>query len=263
MRSIVVSALALALVFSAIGAAAAPATLGEAIRDRVTPQFATAAGQIAQGRPVDTATLDAALQRVLADWPDAPEGWEVFAAYLRFAQHGEPARTEREVLALFVDSPNRSVREFARNRLDLDTWRETPLELQFTALDGRAVDLAALRGQVVLIDFWATWCQPCLAELPNVRRVYADFHDRGFEIVGVSLDEERNREKFTRLVAERDVPWPQRFAGQGWNDAVARRFAVAAIPATFLLDRRGCLVATDLSGERLRAAVAEQLADAP
>lgn len=85
------------------------------------------------------------------------------------------------------------------------TLRERPLEMTFVALDGRRVDLAALRGRVMPLDFWATWCKPCMKQLPTLKHLYATYHDRGFEIVGVSLDREQDRAKLLECVKRNEI----------------------------------------------------------
>src|SRR5271170_1796997 len=89
-----------------------------------------------------------------------------------------------------------------------------PVDLNYTATDGSPVNLAALRGKVVLVDFWATWCPPCRGEVPNVVAAYQKYHDKGFDVVGVSLDQNRNDlDQFTQA---NGMVWPQYFDGQGW-----------------------------------------------
>jgi peroxiredoxin len=136
----------------------------------------------------------------------------------------------------------------------------------FPALAGRAVDGADFalhdwKGKVVLVDYWATWCGPCMHELPNVQAIYKDYHARGFEIVGVSLDE--NAQVLKRTLAEQGIPWPQLCDGGGWEGALAKRCAVRAIPAAFLIGADGVLIATDLRGGELGAAVAKALGERP
>ncbi|HZY86294.1 MAG TPA: TlpA disulfide reductase family protein, partial [Gemmataceae bacterium] len=103
--------------------------------------------------------------------------------------------------------------------------KSKPLDIKYTSVDGRAVDLSKLRGKVVLVDFWATWCGPCVAELPNVRAVYDRYHAQGFEVVGISLD--HSRDKLAEYVKEKQVPWPQVFFDEegkrGWANPLARR----------------------------------------
>ncbi len=135
------------------------------------------------------------------------------------------------------DNPH--LAEFARQRLEFLKVQQSPLDLKFTALNGDKVDLAKLRGKVVLIDFWATWCGPCLMDMPHVLKAYNDYRDQGFEIIGVSLDDDK-----TRLLAylkEHGVSWPQHFDGKGFETPLIRRFGINGIPTQWLLDKKGLL----------------------
>jgi peroxiredoxin len=130
----------------------------------------------------------------------------------------------------------------------------------FTEKDvaGKPLSLANYKGKVVLIDFWATWCGPCVAELPNVLETYKKHHPGGFEIVGISLDEDQTKlETFTR---QKSMTWQQFFDGQGWKNKLAQKYGVNSIPATYLLDGDGKIIAKDLRGEALEKAVAQALA---
>ncbi len=115
-----------------------------------------------------------------------------------------------------------------------------PVAIKFTAVDGRKVDLSKMKGKVVLIDFWATWCGPCVAEIPNVKKTYAKLHKKGFEIVGISLDSKED--KLTEFVAEKGMSWPQHFDGKGWSNTIAKEFGIRSIPAMWLIDTNGNLV---------------------
>lgn len=130
-----------------------------------------------------------------------------------------------------------------------------------TATDGSVIDLAAYKGKVVLVDFWATWCGPCVDELPHVLAAYRKHHDEGFEIIGISLD--KDADKLAAFTKENQMPWPQYFDGQGWKNKLAQAYGIRSIPATFLLDREGKIVAKGLRGDALSAKVAELLATAP
>ena len=136
--------------------------------------------------------------------------------------------------------------------------KSKPLELKFTAVDGREVDLAKMQGKVVLIDFWATWCGPCVAELPNVLKAYKELHPKGFEIVGISLDSDK--EKLESFVKERGMEWPQFFDGQGWKNEIASRYGINSIPAMWLVNKKGMVVDTAARGG-LEEKVAKLLAE--
>jgi thiol-disulfide isomerase/thioredoxin len=130
-------------------------------------------------------------------------------------------------------------------------------EFEGQDLEGKPLSVASRKGKVVLIDFWATWCGPCVAELPNVLAAYKKYHDKGFEIIGISLD--KDHDKLTSFIKEKDVTWPQYFDGQGWQNKVSTKYGINSIPATFLLDKDGKIIASDLRGEALDAALGKAL----
>ncbi|HSH17404.1 MAG TPA: TlpA disulfide reductase family protein [Verrucomicrobiae bacterium] len=115
-------------------------------------------------------------------------------------------------------------------------WVGKPVEFQFTALDGRPVDSKQLHGKVVLLDFWATWCGPCMAELPKLKAVYERLHAQGFEIVGVSGD--TDRAALQNVIQRHKLPWPQLFEGRS-KSSLAAKFGIRHYPSMWLLDRQG------------------------
>lgn len=127
-------------------------------------------------------------------------------------------------------------------------------------IEGKPLSIANYKGKVVLVDFWATWCGPCVAELPNVLKAYEKYHDKGFDIVGISLD--RDESALRKFIEEHKMPWAQYFDGKGWDSDLAGRYGVNAIPMTFLLDREGKIIGKDLRGPALEEAVAGALAQA-
>ncbi|MEM6280121.1 MAG: TlpA disulfide reductase family protein [Verrucomicrobiota bacterium] len=132
------------------------------------------------------------------------------------------------------------------------------MDFAFTGLNEEDVDLSAMRDKVILVDFWATWCAPCLAALPHLLETYEAFQGDGFEVIGISLDE--NREELARFVEENSIPWPQYFDALGGDNELAQRFGIRKIPATFLVGKGGKIVAADLDGEELTAAIKKELA---
>ena len=117
-------------------------------------------------------------------------------------------------------------------------------EIELKDKNGKKVALSSLRGKVVLIDFWATWCGPCKAEIPNLRRIYEEYHEKGFEIYSVSLD--RNKDQWINGSGE--LKWVSVLDEGG---AVATQFSIASIPSMFLLDKSGKIVAKNLRGAQL------------
>ena len=126
----------------------------------------------------------------------------------------------------------------------------------FTVLtsEGDTVSLHALEGKVKLLDFWASWCAPCRAEMPNVRKVYKKYSEAGLAILGVSIDQKA--EDWLRALDEEKLPWPNAIDQQG---VIANRYLVRAIPHTVLLDGNNVIVAKNLRGKELEAKIAELL----
>jgi thiol-disulfide isomerase/thioredoxin len=140
--------------------------------------------------------------------------------------------------------------------------------LEFTSLSGEQINLANLKGKVVLIDFWATWCGPCRRVMPDLVETYKEYHGQGFEIIGISLDKDRTQ--LEKYMQDMGITWQQYYDGLGWNNKISKRFGVRGIPHIVLLDKNGAVhFNTDydnkkppLHGLELRNVVAE-LCSAP
>ncbi|MBP8824060.1 MAG: redoxin domain-containing protein [Flavobacteriales bacterium] len=123
--------------------------------------------------------------------------------------------------------------------------------------EGKPLALSSLRGKVVLIDFWASWCRPCRMENPNVVKMYNKYHSRGFEILGVSLD--KTKEAWTGAIQQDGLKWNHVSDLAFWNNAVAQQYGVSAIPYTVLIGRDGKVLAKNLRGAALETKLAEVL----
>jgi thiol-disulfide isomerase/thioredoxin len=210
------------------------------------------------GGAIDLAPLRARIDALIAR---SPEGTPVLVGetlYHALLSAEQPAAVEAYLLHT-VASPNAAVVEFAQGELNKIASTRQPLELTFTAMDGREIDLADFRGQVVLIDFWATWCVPCIKELPKLKAVYAKYRDHGLVVIGVSFDKANAEAKLRAFIEENDLDWIHHYDGRGWQNEIGQRFAIRAVPTVFLLNREGVVVDTNARGDRLDGLVREQL----
>ncbi len=127
--------------------------------------------------------------------------------------------------------------------------------LELTLLDGMPFTLASQAGKVVLIDFWATWCSPCRAEMPNLKKIYAENRDKGLEIIGISLD--NSEDKLKDYIENESLTWKFAYSGKAWEDPDAQRYGVNSIPSIWIVDKKGILRDFDVRGEALQNLVAE------
>jgi thiol-disulfide isomerase/thioredoxin len=154
-------------------------------------------------------------------------------------------------------SSDRNLAEGAAAQLTKVQMIGRPLDLQFETIDGSPVDLAVLRGKVVLVDFWASWCPDCIRETPMIRSVYQKYKDKGFAVIGISLD--KDRQAMSNYIEKKLIPWPQYFDGKGWANDLATRFGIRAIPELWLINQRGEVVTTDVSADQLEAKLSQMM----
>jgi len=151
------------------------------------------------------------------------------------------------ILAELAKHENPEVAREAAALLRFKNILREPLPLKFTALDGAEFDLEALRGKVVLVFFWATGSAPSVAEIPAILAVQEKYRDRGFEVVGISLD--NNKDRLAAFVKEKNLAWPLHCDGKGTRNAVASSYALRTIPAMWLVNKKGFVAFTDARGE--------------
>jgi len=125
-----------------------------------------------------------------------------------------------------------------------------------TSSAGEELSLEKLKGKVVLLDFWASWCGPCRAEMPQVKRIWKKYSGDQFVIIGINLD--KTRQAFEAYLKEEEITWPQYFEGGGWNN-VTRLYNVQGIPHTVLIDQEGIIRAVGLRGGGLANKIEELL----
>ncbi len=176
------------------------------------------------------------LKQLQLDFPNTASAKRVDAV-LDSIKQGEAAQKVQAALAVGTAFPDFDVKD----------------------LDGKPLSVAGYKGKVVMLDFWATWCGPCVGEVPNVAAVYAKYHDKGFEIIGVSLDQVGAKDKLISFTKEHNMPWRQYYDGKFWTNDLAVKYGVQSIPATYLLDGSGKIIGKDVRGEALEPAVRKAL----
>jgi peroxiredoxin len=204
------------------------------------------------------AELEAGAREMLHTFPNSPGVYQFLMTVAARTQ--DPSKAERLAQEIVSAPAYPDTKESATILLHWLSRLHRPLELRFTTIDGRNVDLNTLRGKVVLVQFWASWCAYCTDELPLIRAAYDQYHERGFEIVGISYD--TTREELTRFLSERQIPWPQYNDGLGRAGPIAKQLEVFEIPTLWLVDKKGLLREIDVR-EGLADKVEKLLAEQP
>jgi len=134
-----------------------------------------------------------------------------------------------------------------------------PAPLDTVDLHGETISLSQYAGRVVLLDYWAIWCQPCCDEMVGMKALYEQLHDRGLEIIGVSLDKKQEQQRMEQFLVEQQIPWRQLCDGQGFDSPLATAYKIGAVPFTLLIGRDGKIAAVNKHGEDLEEAVRQAL----
>jgi thiol-disulfide isomerase/thioredoxin len=161
------------------------------------------------------------------------------------------------ILQDLAKAPDQDLANAAEQRLLKAAMIGKPVDIRFIATDGLTVDTQTLRGKVVLVDFWASWCPDCIREMSTVRQAYQKYKDKGLSVIGISLD--KDEQALSNFVAKKLIPWPQYFDGKGWETALATRYGVRAIPEMWLINQEGAVVSTETSIGQLDEKIGELL----
>lgn len=174
---------------------------------------------------------------LLKRFPENPQSWQFLVTVAD--QSADPKHARRVAGEILAGNAGDDLKLSARRILKRLDRLGKPVTARFTAMDGSVVDFKKLRGRVVLLHFWDTWCGYCVEELPNLKAVYGKRHGDGFEIVSVSFDQEKS--SLDEFLAKDPLPWPQYFAGKNWDATFSKQFDVPALPTLWLVDKKGRL----------------------
>ena len=182
--------------------------------------------------------MEAGLRDVIKEYPNRPEPWQQLLSAAEYAPRKED---QLRILGDIVKAKAADEQTITRAKAAIRAVGALghPLEMSFTAADGRKVDIQQMKGKVVLIDFWASWCGPCISSLPEVVDLHKNYQPKGFEIVGINMD--KDQRLMEQVVHRFKMPWPQYYDGKGWATKFAVDYNVTAIPTVWLVDKKGIL----------------------
>ena len=158
--------------------------------------------------------------------------------------------TYRRVLR---DYPDVRATRYTAGKIKQIEGMNKPFKLEFSdAISGDTISMTSLRGKVVVIDFWATWCGPCIAEMPHMKELYAAYADKVVEFIGISLDQPENKgglDKLREYCDENNINWPQYYQGNFWQSEFSSGWGINSIPAVFVVDQKGNLHSVNARGK--------------
>ncbi len=275
--TLIVTALAIAFAPSAAAQSAPDSTPGDvktSVRLLVTKIQQKLQTTTARPTESDYAAELAGFDKIIADNPKAPQEDLAQVLVMKSGFYAEVLndyeKAEALVQRIKTDYPATQaaahvdemlkqlaqIREMQKTRAALQPGKAFP-DFSVTDVTGKPLSLSQYKGKVVLIDFWATWCPPCVAEIPHVIAAYQKYHDKGFEVIGISLD--RQKDALLKYIEKNKMTWPQYYDADKPEASLAEKYGIESIPSTYLVGTDGKIVATNLRGNDLEEQLAKLL----
>ena len=205
--------------------------------------------------------LDAQLAKIPEDSRAKQLAWSAIINGLQAKTHSNFGPFATAFVEKYKDSDPPAVAALKKKMAQARTFMtgvEAP-DFAMQTPEGETLKMSDLRGKVLLVDFWASWCGPCRKENPKVVRLYEKYKDKGFEILGVSLDSKKDR--WINAIAQDGLTWPQISDLKGWKNEAAKMYGVRSIPTTLLLDAEGKIIGRNYRGAALEAKLKEILGE--
>jgi thiol-disulfide isomerase/thioredoxin len=191
------------------------------------------------GQSADTVAA-AAGRQLVKEFPDGPAGYQLLSEE---AAQGDLLKMH-DLAKVMADSGGpKELTDIGTSLLNQIDVVGEPLPIQFTASDGRVINSTTLSNKVILVDFWASWCPPCVASIPDLVKLYAQYHTNGLEIVGINFDDDTNAAQ--KCISQTHITWPQYFGGYGADNMYGREYG-ETLPYVWLVDKKG--IVQDIHG---------------
>ena len=193
---------------------------------------------------VDFEKFELTSRALIKDFPNRSGGYENFMALINDLDQKQPQKALSLANEMAADKTPEKYRLWAKGCIKRLTSIGKPVRIQFIGTDGQEVDTAKMGGKVVLVDFWATTCSPCVRDLPQIKSLHKKYGEQGFEVIGISCDssQQTDREKFSQFLQRKEIPWPQFYDGkQQTENRLAQEFGINGMPHLLLIDKKGNL----------------------
>jgi thiol-disulfide isomerase/thioredoxin len=195
------------------------------------------------GFSLDLEKFEAGTRLLIKDFPNHSGGYENLMALIEAHEMKDTPKAIALANELAADSTPERFRFWAKGCIKRLNAIGKPIRIQFVGVDGHEVDTAKMNGKVVLVDFWATTCSPCVRDLPQIKSLYEKYSEQGFEVIGISCDgQQTDLEKFDQFIKQKQIPWSQFYEGkQQTENKFAQEYGIDGIPHLLLIDKKGNL----------------------